>query len=87
MTARTIGTYLLTLKEATRIIRLFKQKKHRGAGYYFELEDAPERAQIASVRSSKAAMQAAMRHYMGPISKNSPEDFVLLKVLRDTPDK
>jgi len=31
--------YLLRLPEATRILRLFKQKKHAGAGYFFDLQD------------------------------------------------
>lgn len=31
--------HLVTLSEATRIMRLFKQKKHSGMGYYFELQN------------------------------------------------
>ena len=31
--------HLLSLNHATKIIRKFKQKKHRDAGYWFELTD------------------------------------------------
>jgi len=31
--------HLVRLPEATRILRLFKQKKHADAGYFFDLQD------------------------------------------------
>lgn len=31
--------HLVTLNEATKIMRLFKQKKHADKGYFFELQD------------------------------------------------
>ena len=31
--------HLVTLAEATRILRFFKAKKHAQAGYFFELQD------------------------------------------------
>ena len=32
-------TYIISLKHATAMIKKMHQKKHRGAGYSFELED------------------------------------------------
>jgi hypothetical protein len=34
--------HLVTLAEATRIIRFFKQKKHASSGYFFDLQDLGE---------------------------------------------
>jgi hypothetical protein len=31
--------HLISLNHATKVMRLFKQKKHKDAGYFFELTD------------------------------------------------
>lgn len=31
--------YLVSLREATKIIKLFKKRKHKNAGYSFELQE------------------------------------------------
>lgn len=39
-------TYFISLKHATAIIKKMHQKKHRDAGYFFELEELAPRLQF-----------------------------------------
>ena len=75
--------HLLRLPEATRILRLFKQKKHADAGYFFDLQDLG------------CSINHAFWHRRGvpePYNPNASgsqqrEDAYVLRVYRTIPDR
>ena len=81
-----IVQHLVTLSEATRIMRLFKQRKHSGLGYYFELQDL-------GANMLKATVMPGLRPYRGDIINLSPssswwrENAYILRVHREVPDR
>ncbi len=78
--------HLVTLAEATRIMRFFKQKKHAGHGYFFELQDLGE-------TMLKATVLPGLRPYKDGIVNLSPsssywrENAYILRVHREIPDR
>ena len=78
--------HLVTLAEATKIMRLFKQKKHAGHGYFFELQDL-------GASMNKATVMPGLRPYRGGIISLSPsssywqENAYILRVHREIPDR
>ena len=76
--------HLVTLAEATRIMRFFKAKKHAQLGYFFELQDLGA--------TMEAALQLpGLEPYGRTVSKHHPtdarrkEDAYILRVHRDVP--
>ena len=79
--------HLVTLKEATRIMRLFKQKKHAGHGYYFELQDlgAPMMAAV-----KLPGLEPYSDRYNTTVPNQSSwwrENAYTLRVYREIPDR
>lgn len=72
--------HLVTLSEATKILRLFKQKKHSKLGYYFELDD------LGATMLKATALPGLEPYRETPEAKGSPwwkENAYLLRVYRD----
>lgn len=80
-----IVQHLVTLAEATRIMRLFKQKRHAGCGYFFELQDLG-----ATMR--EATKLSGLQPYGDDPARTTRsfwwrEGAYLLRVFRDVPPK
>ena len=78
--------HLVTLSEATRIMRLFKQKKHAGHGYFFELTDLGA-SMTAAVKLPGLEPYSDCPSTRAPGAKWWKEDAYLLRVHREVPDR
>lgn len=79
--------HLVTLSEATKIMRFFKQKKHSTHGYYFELQDlgAP---MVAAVKLPGLEPYSKRGHKTYPNRAAWwHEDAYLLRVYREVPSQ
>lgn len=78
--------YLVTLSEATKIVRFFKKKKHNKMGYFFELEELGMPISLAVERFDTIEAYASQYSTDAP---SSPAKWLkpayLLKVYRDVP--
>lgn len=73
--------HLVTLDQATRIMRLFKQKKHAGMGYYFDLQDLGC-SMLAATGSDLPEPYSVPK---SPVAWR--QDAYLLRVYRDVPGR
>jgi hypothetical protein len=73
--------YLVTLYEATRILRLFKQKKHASHGYFFELDDL-----VVPMKDAVKLPEIKLKAYVGKKRLDAfywNEDAYVLLVYKD----
>lgn len=78
--------HVVTLTEATKIMRPFKLKKHAKHGYFFELEDM-------GMSMLKASAIPRLRVYKDGVLNLNPtaawwkENAYILRVYREVPDR
>ena len=74
--------HLVTLSEATKIMQLFKQKKHSGHGYFFELTDlgAPTQDALKLPGLEPYGRRGSIRH---PADARMKENAYILRVHRE----
>lgn len=78
--------HLVTLAEATKIMRFFKRKKHRDAGYFFELQDlgAPMKDALKLPGLEPYGSRGSIWH---PTEMRMKENAYILRIHRDIPTR
>lgn len=76
--------YLVTMPELTKILRVFKQRKHSGKGYFFEVQDLGSTMLKATVLPGLKPYRPDIIN-LGPSSLWWHENAYLLRVYRDVP--
>lgn len=79
--------HLVTLAEATRILRFFKAKKHAQAGYFFELQDLGAPMKDAVKLTGLVPYSARRSSQVTPRSSWWQEGAYLLRVHREVPTR
>lgn len=79
-----VAQHLVTLDQATKIIRFFKKKQHRDKGYFFELQDlgAPMRDALRLPGLEPYSVKGSLVTKLHPWFN---ENAYILRVHRDAP--
>jgi hypothetical protein len=84
MTTVLVVQHLVTMADARKILRTFKQKKHAGLGYFFEMTDLGTSMKMALLRPDLTAY-SDKASLLPSYSTWYDNPAYLLKVYRDVP--